>query len=78
MAEEVSGRLVSLGVPEGWTGRAAEAFESRVTSTAARWARVREALVAAASALEGYASTLLWARAQAESAVDLWERAARL
>ncbi|MCT1395462.1 hypothetical protein M4D51_06955 [Microbacterium sp. p3-SID338] len=49
-----------------------------MTSTAARWARVREALVAAASALEGYASTLLWARAQAESAVDLWERAARL
>ena len=76
-ADELSAALRTLGVPEGWTGDAAVAFESRVGSISGRWGRVRDALTAAASALEGYASSLRWAQGQADIAIDMWQRAAR-
>ena len=77
VAEQTAASLKAVGVPEGWAGDAADAFESRVASVGRRWDRVSDALTAAASALEGFSSTLLWAQGQAEVSVDMWERAAR-
>ena len=77
VAEQTATSLKAVGVPEGWAGDAADAFESRVASVGRRWNRVSDALTAAASALEGFSSTLLWAQGQAEVSVDMWERAAR-
>lgn len=77
VAERASAALKVLGVPEGWTGEAADAFEARVASSSTRWNRVRDSLLAAATALEGFSSTLRWAQGEADVAIDKWQQAAR-
>ena len=73
-AEQASASLQKLGVPEGWTGRAADRYETRLASVARRWATVADALTAAAAALDTYAGELTWAQGQAAVAITTWQR----
>jgi len=63
------------GVPEGWTGAAADGLTARLAAVAAELAAVREAMRAAAEVLDGWATTLLGNQRRAE---ELDRRAVRL
>lgn len=77
-AGDAARALHASGVPEDWTGQAADAFETRVASVSSRWTTLAETFTVGASALTAYSSTLSWAQAQAGRAVELWQHAARL
>lgn len=67
-----------LRTVHGWTGKAAEAYQSRIGSLAAEWEKTETALTTAANALETYSVTLGWAQQKADDAIQMYENARQL
>ncbi|OLT39114.1 hypothetical protein BJF85_07925 [Saccharomonospora sp. CUA-673] len=61
----------------GWTGPAADRFFEFFDGEPARWVTCGEAFTRAATAINGYASTLAWAQSEARRAIQMWDEAAR-
>jgi uncharacterized protein YukE len=58
-----------------WTGPAARAFHDKFSYEPAKWYDAADSMLSAADALDHYAGTLRWARAQATAAFDAWNEA---
>jgi hypothetical protein len=58
-----------------WQGPAALVFHDKFSYEPAKWYAASDALESAADALNGYASTLRWAQAQAIEAIAAWNQA---
>ncbi|MBB5959148.1 chromosome segregation ATPase [Saccharothrix tamanrassetensis] len=67
--------VVVPGVPEGWTGAAADGLTTRLEAVVSELTAVRRAMRAAAEVLDAWATTLLGNQRRAE---DLDRRAVRL
>lgn len=63
---------------ESWTGRAADNFETEMKTHPKHWYTAADRLSDVAGQLEDYAETLRWALSEAEEAIALYEKGARL
>ncbi|MZD07311.1 type IV secretion protein Rhs, partial [Streptomyces sp. SID5785] len=57
-----------------WRGEGGDAFRKKFTMHPAKWAHAADACKDAASALEGFADTVEWAKKQAQEAIDLYKK----
>lgn len=73
-AEAAGKNLARLETDAGWRGGAAETFRARFAEEPRRWLEAGQCFLQAASALDGYATTLQWGQQQAELAVRLWNQ----
>lgn len=70
--QDVGTGLRSVRV-ESWHGRAAQAFERRMSQQPPKWISASDALVDVAGALTAHAEVLRWGQGQAAEAIELWQ-----
>ncbi|OIJ67517.1 putative T7SS-secreted protein [Streptomyces mangrovisoli] len=58
----------------GWKGEGGDAFRKKLGVHPAKWLHAADACETAAGALQSYATTVKWAQAQAQDAIDLYAK----
>ena len=71
---EAGNGLKSIDATNGWTGAAGDAFRKRFQGEPGRWLVAGACFRDAASALDRYIPTLVWAQQQAGAAIQLWSQ----
>ncbi|MCX4750554.1 DUF6531 domain-containing protein [Kitasatospora sp. NBC_01287] len=72
--QETGGGLQSMD-SEHWKGQAADAFRTRFQPHPAQWLSAADACATAATALDGFSTTVTWAQGQAKQAIDAYNAA---
>ncbi|MCX4747437.1 toxin glutamine deamidase domain-containing protein [Kitasatospora sp. NBC_01287] len=72
--QETGGGLQSMD-SDHWKGQAADAFRTRFQPHPAQWLSAADACATAATALDGYSTTVTWAQDQAKQAIDAYNAA---
>ncbi|GDY34048.1 putative T7SS-secreted protein [Gandjariella thermophila] len=72
---EAGAGLQRIDTTDGWSGQAADAFREVFHGQPSKWLEAGDCFHEASQAMGSYATTLTWAQAQAQEAIQQWNEA---